>query len=146
MTDEIRPPSLVDGEHYQARDEAVSNVYIRAFRLTKAGVCVTGHEHPFAHVSILARGKVKVTVNGKDTVYDADASPWPVLIYVEKDLRHEFAALTDNVVMVCCHAQRDRETGDVIDADMVPEGGLTPELQAKLMPVVGVSEKLRGNV
>lgn len=140
MTEIIRPPSMVDGEHYQALDEAVSNVYIRAFRLTKAGVSIVGHAHPFAHISILARGKAKVTVNSKDTVYDAESGKWPVLVYIEKDLRHEITALSDDVVWCCVHAQRDKETGDVIDPAMVPDGVLTPELRAKLMPVIGKSK------
>lgn len=138
----IRPPSMADGEHYQALDEAVSNVYIRAFRLTKAGVQIVGHAHPFAHISILCRGKAKVTVNGKDSIYDADAAGWPVLVYVEKDLRHEITALSDDVVWCCVHAQRDKEIGDVIDPDMVPDGIMTPELRAKLMPIVGRSDRM----
>lgn len=145
MTEEIRPPSLVEGNQYQALDELVSNVYIRAMRLTMEGVCVTGHEHPYPHISILARGKVRVKVNGQTTEYDAEAKKWPVLIYVEKDLRHEFTALSDDVVLVCCHASRDK-AGDVIDADMVPNGVMTPELRADLSSVVGRSDKLAGKL
>lgn len=141
MTEIVKLPSLVDGDDYVALDETVSNVYVRAFRLKRAGTCIVGHAHPYAHISILTRGKAKVTVNGKDNIYDAEATEWPVLVYIEKDLRHEITALSDGVIWCCIHAQRNKETGDVIDANMVPDGVLTPELRAKLMPVVGRSDR-----
>lgn len=144
MTDEIiRLPSLPDGDNYVALDESVSNVYVRAFRLTRAGVQIIGHAHPYAHISILARGKCKVAVNGKENIYDADATTWPVLVYIEKDLRHEITALSNDVVWCCIHAQRDKETGDIIDPEMVPDGVMTPELRAKLAPIVGKSTDVR---
>jgi quercetin dioxygenase-like cupin family protein len=82
----------------------------------KSGDVEHGHTHQFDHLTLLASGKLRVTVNGVGTDYSA-----PHMIYIHKDHEHELVALEDNTVAFCIHALRDKE-GDILDPAMVPEG------------------------
>jgi quercetin dioxygenase-like cupin family protein len=76
-----------------------------------------GHTHQFDHLTLLAKGKLKVTVEGTVSEFTA-----PHMIYIHKDKRHELQALTDDTVAYCIHALRDKDTGDILDPSMVPAG------------------------
>ena len=93
----------------------------------KAGDVEPGHAHQFDHLTLLAKGRLQVTVEGKTTEFTA-----PQMIYIQKDKMHELVALTDETVAYCIHALRDKETAEVIDPDMVPEG---VELLSLAMPL-----------
>jgi quercetin dioxygenase-like cupin family protein len=83
----------------------------------KAGDIEMGHTHQFDHLTLLAKGKLKVTVEGTASEFTA-----PHMIYIHKDKRHELQALTDDTVAYCIHALRDKDTGDILDPSMIPAG------------------------
>jgi hypothetical protein len=96
----------------------VANLYSRMMRFEKAGDIEVGHTHQFDHLTLLAKGRLKVTVEGVPTVFTA-----PHMIYIRKDKVHELEALTDETVAYCIHALRDGEgVDDIIDPSMVPNG------------------------
>lgn len=94
----------------------VANLYSRMMHFHKAGDVETGHTHQFDHLTLLAKGRLKVTVEGAVSEFIA-----PQMIYIRAGKVHELVALTDNTVAYCIHALRTDE-GDIIDPNMVPEG------------------------
>lgn len=95
----------------------VANLYSRMMRFHKAGDTELGHTHQFDHLTLLAKGKLKVTVEGVATEFTA-----PHMIYIRADKVHELVALVDDTVAYCIHALRDKDTGDIIDPSMIPAG------------------------
>lgn len=95
----------------------VANLYSRMMRFKRAGDTEIGHTHQFDHLTLLAKGKLKVTVDGAATEFTA-----PHMIYIHKDKVHELEAMEDETVAYCIHALRDRETNEIIDPSMIPEG------------------------
>lgn len=63
-----------------------------------AGVKLTQHVHAFDHLSILATGRVLVTVDGEDTEHTG-----PAFLTIKAGKAHEVTALTDTV-WACLHA------------------------------------------
>lgn len=95
----------------------VANLYSRMMHFEKAGDIEIGHTHQFDHLTLLAKGKLKVTVDGKVSEFIA-----PQMIYIHKDKIHELEALTDETVAYCIHALRDKDNNDILDPSMIPEG------------------------
>jgi quercetin dioxygenase-like cupin family protein len=95
----------------------VANLYSRMMRFAKAGDIEIGHTHQFDHLTLLAKGKLKVTVEGVVSEFTA-----PHMIYIHKDKVHELEALTDETVAYCIHALRDKDSGEILDPSMIPEG------------------------
>jgi quercetin dioxygenase-like cupin family protein len=95
---------------------AVKNVYVRAMTFQNPGDVELAHAHQFDHATLLAHGSVKVTANGKETVFKA-----PHLIWIKRDLEHTIEALEANTVCACIHGMRDEE-GDIVDPSMIPDG------------------------
>lgn len=95
----------------------VANLFSRMMRFEKAGDIEVGHTHQFDHLTLLAKGRLKVTVEGVSTDFTA-----PHMIYIHKDKVHELEALTDETVAYCIHALRDKESGEILDPSMIPEG------------------------
>lgn len=96
----------------------VANLYSRMMHFHKAGDVEHYHKHQFDHLTLLAKGKLRVTV--EDTVREFTA---PTMIYIRKDKRHEMVALVDDTVAYCIHALRDGDgVGDIIDPEMIPAG------------------------
>lgn len=95
----------------------VANLYSRMMRFEKAGDIEIGHTHQFDHLTLLAKGKLKVTVEGKSTEFTA-----PHMIYIHKDKVHELEALTDETVAYCIHALRDKDNNEILDPSMIPNG------------------------
>ena len=83
----------------------------------KVGDIEIGHTHQFDHLTLLASGKLQVTVDGKVTEFTA-----PQMIYIHKDKVHELVALMDNTVAYCIHALRDKENNEILDPSMIPDG------------------------
>jgi len=105
-------------EHPKISIGCVSNLYSRMMHFEKAGDTEQGHKHQFDHLTLLATGKLKVTVEGVVTEFTA-----PHMIYIHKDKNHELVALEDNTVAYCIHALRDRnKTDDILDPAMIPKG------------------------
>lgn len=95
----------------------VANLFSRMMRFENAGDIEIGHTHQFDHLTLLAKGKLKVTVEGVSTDFTA-----PHMIYIHKDKVHELEALTDETVAYCIHALRDKENNEILDSSMIPEG------------------------
>ena len=95
----------------------VANLFSRMMRFEKAGDIEVGHTHQFDHLTLLAKGKLKVTVEGVSTEFTA-----PHMIYIHKDKVHELEALTDETVAYCIHALRDKDTNEILDPSMIPAG------------------------
>jgi quercetin dioxygenase-like cupin family protein len=95
----------------------VANLFSRMMRFEKTGDTEIGHTHQFDHLTLLAKGKLKVTVEGVSTEFIA-----PHMIYIHKDKVHQLEALTDETVAYCIHALRDKDTGEILDPSMIPAG------------------------
>ena len=96
----------------------VANLFSRQMHFVKAGDIEQGHTHPFDHLTLLATGSVKLTVEGIETVFKA-----PHMIYIHKDKVHKLEALEDNTVAFCIHALRDGNgVDDILDPAMIPNG------------------------
>lgn len=94
----------------------VANLYSRMMHFKHAGDTEIGHTHQFDHLTLLAKGRLQVTVEGKTSEFTA-----PQMIYIHADKVHELVALADDTVAYCIHALRTNE-GNIIDPSMVPEG------------------------
>jgi len=95
----------------------VANLYSRMMHFKKAGDVEIGHTHQFDHLTLLASGKLQVTVEGNVTEFTA-----PHMIYIHKDKVHELVALSDNTIAYCIHALRDKENNEILDPSMIPTG------------------------
>lgn len=95
----------------------VANLFSRMMHFAKAGDTELGHKHQFDHLTLLAHGSLRVTVEGKATDFKA-----PHMIYIHKDKNHELVALEDGTVAYCIHALRDKDTGEILDPAMIPAG------------------------
>lgn len=96
----------------------VANLWSRMMHFEKAGDIEIGHKHHHDHLTLLASGKLKVTVDGNSTEFIS-----PHMIYIQKDKIHELVSLEDNTVAFCIHALRDKDaSGDILDPDMIPKG------------------------
>lgn len=107
----------------------VSNLFARMMYFENAGDIEQGHTHPFDHLTLLAKGKLRVTINGQTTDFKA-----PQMIFVKAELKHELMALADGTVAYCIHALRD-PSGDIIDPSSVPKAEeLTALMNALVNP------------
>lgn len=95
----------------------VANLFSRMMWFAKTGDIEIGHTHQFDHLTLLAKGKLKVTVEGVSSEFTA-----PHMIYIHKDKVHELEALTDETVAYCIHALRDRVNNEILDPSMIPAG------------------------
>lgn len=102
----------------------VANLFSRMMHFKSAGDVEHGHTHAFDHLTLLATGSLRVTVEGKTTDFNA-----PHMIYIHKDKNHELVALEDNTVAYCIHALRDKNTDEILDPSMIP-AGVDPLLMA----------------
>ena len=95
----------------------VANLYSRMMHFKNAGDTEVGHTHQFDHLTLLAKGRLKVTVEGISTEFTA-----PNMLYIHKDKVHELEALTNETVAYCIHALRDKENNEILDPTMIPDG------------------------
>ncbi len=95
----------------------VANLFSRMMRFTYAGDTEQGHTHNFDHLTLLAKGKLKVTVEGMATEFNA-----PQMIYIKADKNHELVALEDDTLAYCIHALRTKDGSDILDPAMIPAG------------------------
>lgn len=104
----------------------VANLFAKQMHFAKAGDIEQGHKHEFDHLTLLAAGSLRVTVEGKTTEFKA-----PHMIYIHAEKNHELVALEDGTVAYCIHALRDGNgVEDIIDPASIPEG-VNPLSRAK---------------
>jgi quercetin dioxygenase-like cupin family protein len=107
---------MADQPHVQIG--CVANLFSRQMHFKNAGDLECGHKHLFDHLTLLAYGSLRVTVNGKSTDFKA-----PHMIYIKAERNHELVALEDNTVAYCIHALRDGDgVNDILDPASIPEG------------------------
>lgn len=115
------------------------NIWVRQNLLEKVGDVHLGHKHNFDHVSLLASGKVRVTIKG----YSPKEFTAPTFIVIKKEHHHTFEALVDNTLWYCVFALRDIN-GDVTDfysGDVNPYGSAnSSEFEQKKLVVEATSE------
>lgn len=100
----------------------VSNLYSRMMHFELKGDTEFSHTHSFDHLTLLAHGSVKCIANGKETIFQA-----PYMIFIKKDVMHQFTALEDNTVAYCIHPMRIGENiEDIVDPAMIPNGAEVP--------------------
>jgi len=109
----------------------VANLFSRQMHFRKAGDTEQGHAHPFDHLTLLAAGSLRVTVEGKTTEFKA-----PHMIYIKAEKMHELVALEDNTLAFCIHALRTGDrVEDILDPAMVPAGVKPHEVAKPLVHV-----------
>jgi quercetin dioxygenase-like cupin family protein len=117
--------------HPEVNLGCVANLFSRQMHFKNVGDMEMGHTHPFDHLTLLAAGSLKVTVEGKETVFKA-----PHMIYIHKDKIHELVALEANTVAYCIHALRNgNEVDDILDPAMIP-AGVDPILAGIAKPLI----------
>lgn len=93
------------------------NIWVRQNILEKAGdTNGGGHKHKFDHVSLLAKGKVIVEIEG----HPPKEFTAPTFIVIRKEHDHKFTALEDDTIWYCVFALRDLD-GEPIDELFDPE-------------------------
>jgi len=104
----------------------VAGVFVKQMKFLKAGDFMPGHTHTYDHMTLLAKGSAKVTVNGQDTIFNA-----PHIIFIHKDNIHRIEALEDETVAYCIHPTApigtnlvadDITADDIIHPDSIPNG------------------------
>jgi quercetin dioxygenase-like cupin family protein len=104
----------------QSKISLVANTWVKQMRFEKAGDINDGHTHIFDHQTLLAKGKVNVTVNNKVSEFTA-----PTIIFIRAGFKHEIQALEDDTICYCIHAIRDGEkVEDIVDPKDIPETGM----------------------
>lgn len=83
------------------------NVWIMQNHFSKAGATLGGHEHYFDHVSLLAKGRALVEVEG----YPAKEFVGPTFIIIKKEKKHKITSLDDDTILFCIFAATDEEAG-----------------------------------
>jgi hypothetical protein len=110
------------------------NIWVRQNLLEKTGDIHPGHKHHFDHVSLLASGKVQVTVDG----YPPKEFTAPTFIVIKKEHQHTFKALQDNTLWYCVFALRDinGEVTDFYSGDNSPYGPDDSPEHTKMQAVI----------
>ena len=104
--------------HPEVKIGSVANLFSRQMHFKNAGDAEHGHTHQFDHLTLLASGRLQVTVDNVASEFTA-----PHMIYIKKDKMHELVALEPNTVAYCIHALRfGNGVDDIVDPDMVPSG------------------------
>lgn len=105
----MKPPVITLG--------CVANLFARMMHFVDAEDIEHGHTHNFDHLTLLAKGKLRVTVDGKATDFTA-----PQMIYIKADKNHELVALEADTLAYCIHALRTPDGADILDPSMIPDG------------------------
>jgi quercetin dioxygenase-like cupin family protein len=77
----------------------VNDVFIKQMVFRKAGDRVMTHAHVYDHQSLLATGRLKLTVDGAASYWQA-----PSILVIQQGKYHEMEALEDHTVAYCIHA------------------------------------------
>ena len=94
------------------------NVFVYLMTFWKAGDVFESHEHAYDHISLLAKGRMRVESNGKHSEYAAQH-----IVAIPKGVKHRLVALEDGTVWSCIHALHAKDNpGDILDPSMIPAG------------------------
>ena len=110
----------------------VASVYVRQMHFVHAGDTEKGHAHTYDHQTLLARGSIRVSAQGKASSFNA-----PHILFIRKDVEHELEALEDDSLCYCIHALRNRdEASDIIDPASIPFGAGSAQAFEVAAPLV----------
>lgn len=84
-------------------------MYARKMTIPKNALVPT-HRHVYDHFSVLASGKVMVTVDDMSQIYSA-----PAIIAIKKGQSHTIRAFEESV-WICMHATTETDIGRINDA------------------------------
>lgn len=113
------------------------NVWIVQNHFKTAGTVLAEHEHRFDHISLLAKGKVKVEVEG----YPAKEFTGPTFIVIRKDKAHRITSIEDDTVIFCLFGVPESEAGSEHVYGDIHDPLVAGELFAGVEP--GYWEKMR---
>lgn len=102
-----------DNSIYDTKHDIIgcyANIWIRQKHFNTVGEKIGGHKHKYDHLSILASGSVKVSVDSYEKTFHA-----PTFITIPAEDIHNITALTEDVVWYCIFADRDIN-GDVYES------------------------------
>jgi quercetin dioxygenase-like cupin family protein len=87
----------------------VNGVFIKSMVFTRGQVVLT-HKHNYDHQTLLAVGKLRVSIAEKSVIYTA-----PTIIVIEAGKAHFLEGLAEQTVAYCIHAVTGSD--DLDDAD-----------------------------
>lgn len=97
-------------KHYCA-----GGVYVKELILEHIGDKVLSHAHTYDHLSLVAAGRVRVTVDGESMDYPAKSA-----VKVAAGKEHMIEALEPNSLWYCIHSVPENLTGeDILDAVVI---------------------------
>lgn len=105
--------ATLDEAQAQAEHFFTQGLYAKKMAIP-AGTHIPTHRHVYDHLSILAQGRVRVTVGVVTQEYRA-----PAMIEIKKDLTHTIQAVEDSV-WFCVHATEETDL-DKIDQSLIQE-------------------------
>lgn len=73
--------------------------FIKENHCRQAGVLLHQHAHPYAHISVVVRGAVRLFRDGE--LWGILTAPTAILI--EANVVHQFEILTDDTIFLCIH-------------------------------------------
>jgi quercetin dioxygenase-like cupin family protein len=94
----------------------VSNIFVRQMHFESIGDSEQAYQNTHDHLTLLAKGRLKVTINDSTTTYDA-----PSMIFIKSNMSYTLTAEAPNTVTYCIYGIRDG-AGDLIDPGMIPAG------------------------
>ena len=101
----------------KVRDVCTGGLAIHLMIFEKSGDVNLGHSHIYSHHSFVGRGRVLVESNGKGVeVGECE------LIFIPAGIEHTLTALEDNTSVMCLHAVKDDDIGNIIDQSVIPPG------------------------
>lgn len=75
------------------------DIFAKQVHVPKAKTYLPQHEHAYDHATLLARGAIRVWIDGEDM--GEYRAPKPIFIAAKK--RHIFLTLEDDTVLYCIH-------------------------------------------
>ena len=98
----------------------VNGVFIKSMAFKRGQVVMT-HKHTYDHQTLLAVGKMRVSIAEKSVIYTA-----PTIIVIEAGKSHFLEGLADHTVAYCIHAVTGSD--DLNEADPLVQGRLNGSL------------------
>jgi quercetin dioxygenase-like cupin family protein len=84
---------------YGVEIKMADGIFVKQMAIPRAGTIIPQHSHKYDHLSMLARGSVRVWRDGADKgVFHA-----PTGITIPAGCKHTFRSLEDNTVLYCVH-------------------------------------------
>lgn len=91
--------ALIDGVTIRwliKKDDGATNFAMRFFEIEK-GAVIPEHQHPWEHEIYILKGKVKVTVSGKESIVEAGTA-----LYIEPDAPHAYENVGEETINMLC--------------------------------------------